>query len=222
MQKKIISDILVKKSIRQIPLSGVRSERSSRVERKEESDSTDLPPVRHNRRAPDWQRRSLNPKFVIWLIAALCILALFFGVSMLFSSVTVVITPRQQKVSFTNDSFIAKSASPTVVDLAFEVLSVNSVIGEIVTATEDRDVTQKATGKIVIYNSYSTVSQRLINNTRFEAKNGKIYRINSSVVVPGYKKVDGKIIPGSVEATVYADQAGENYILKLSVLTGDF
>ena len=66
-------------------------------------------------------------------------------------------------------------------------------MGEIVEATAEKEVSQKASGKIIIYNNYSTVSQRLINNTRFEANSGKIYRINSSIVVPGYKKVDGKI-----------------------------
>jgi len=49
-----------------------------------------------------------------------------------------------------------------------------------------------------------------------------MYRIDSSVIIPGYQKVNGKIIPGSIEATVYADQAGDGYNLKLADLTGDF
>jgi hypothetical protein len=222
MQKKIISDIIVKKSIRQIPLSVKRPERRARVV--DDSGEEDTAPERSDyvSRAPGWQRRSLNPKFAIWLIAGVCILALFFGVSMLFSSATVIITPRTEKISFTNESFTAKSVSPTVVDLAFEVLNVKQVGTETVIATEDKEVSIKASGKIVIYNSYSATSQRLINNTRFESKGGKIYRINTSVIVPGFKKVDGKVVPGSVEATVYADQAGESYNMKLSDLTGDF
>lgn len=222
MQKKIISDIIVKKSIRQIPLSVKRPLPRARVTTETDDESPAEHRAEYRERTPDWQRRSLNPKFVIWLIAGICILALFFGVSMLFSSATVIITPRLQKISFTNETYTAKSSSPTVVDLAFEVLKVKQVGTETVTATEDKEVSIKASGKIIIYNNYSATSQRLINNTRFESKNGKIYRINTSVIVPGYKKVDGKIVPGSVEATIFADQAGESYNMKLSDLTGDF
>jgi hypothetical protein len=58
--------------------------------------------------------------------------------------------------------------------------------------------------------------------TRFEASNGKMYRINSSVTVPGLTKTGGKVTPGSVEATVFADQPGDSYNMKLTDLAGDF
>ena len=65
---------------------------------------------------------------------------------------------------------------------------------------------------MTIYNAYNTSSQRLIANTRFEAQNGKIYRIHDSVTVPGAsKKSDGSLSPGSISATVFADSAGEDY-----------
>ena len=204
MTRKTISDIIItKKSIRQIPIS---------IERKPTV-------VRPNQ---NWQRKTLNPKFVIWLIAIICLLALFFGISIIFSSATVIVTPRTEKINFSDDIYPAKLNSSGAADLSFEFLKVKQTASETIDATEDKEVSQKATGKIVIYNSYSTAPQRLINNTRFEANNGKVYRINSSVVVPGYKKVEGKVVPGSVEATVFADQAGDSYNLKLADLAGDF
>ena len=149
-------------------------------------------------------------------------MALFFGVSIIFSRATIVVTPRTQNITFTNDVYTAKSASTTTDSLSFEVLSVKQTAGETVEATEEKQVSQKATGSIIVYNNYSASPQRLINNTRFEANNGKIYRISSSVIIPGLKKVGDKTIPGSIEAVIFADQAGEDFNLKLTDLAGDF
>jgi hypothetical protein len=220
MAKTIISDMLVsKKSIRRIPISHKEHKEPEREKDEEEEEEIDIP---HKKTSPGWQRKPINPKFVIWLIAAICVLALFFGLSIVFSSATIIVTPKTEPINFINEVYTTKSDSKNITDLPFEVLTVKQTAGEIVMAGEEKDVTQKATGNIVIYNNYSPLPQRLINNTRFEANNGKIYRINSSVIVPGTKKVDGKNVPGSVEATVFADQVGEDFNMKISDLTGDF
>jgi len=205
MARKIVTDmVLSKKSIRQIPIS---AEKEREIKRG----------IPANRR-----RKPLNPRFIIWLIAIICLLAVFFGISMLFSSATITITPRQTAITFDNESYVAKQNSTSSTELSFEVLKVSQNSQETVMATEEKNVTEKASGQIVIYNNYSSASQRLINNTRFEAKNGKVYRINSSVIVPGYKKINGQLVPGSVEVKVFADQAGDNYNLALADLVGDF
>ena len=216
--------LVSKKSIRQIPLSKEKS-----VEYKElKREVTDLEENQgffrqHGvNRVPNWQRKALNPKLMIWLIAIICLLALFFGVSMIFSSATITITPKTENITFNNDTYTAKLNSQSTSTLSFEVLNVKQDAGKTVTATAEQDVSQKATGKIIIYNNYSLSPQRLINNTRFEASNGKIYRITSSVIVPGFKKSGSNITPGSIEATIFADQPGTDYNLKLTDLKGDF
>ncbi len=223
MPKKIINDIIVsKKSIRQIPIS-IEKKKKFKVETEEDEIDYENSNIQRIAKQTSWKRKPVNPKFMIWLIAIICLLALFFSISILFSSATVIISPKIQNISFDNDLYTAKTNSTGLSEISFEVLNIKQQVGEIVEATEEKEVSQKATGKIIIYNNYSSVSQRLINNTRFEAKNGKVYRINSSVIVPGYKKdTTGKVIPGSVEATVFADQAGEGYNLLQADLTGDF
>ena len=229
MTKKIINDIILsKKSIRQIPLSKEKTIEYKKLEREITNSDSDFEnqekhsKKHHVNRSPNWQRKTLNPKLIIWLLAGICLLALFFGISILFTSATVTITPRTEQITFNDESYTAKQNSQSTSTLSFEVLNVKQSSGKIIATTEEKEVSQKATGVIVIYNNYNTSSQRLINNTRFEANNGKIYRISSSVIVPGYKKVDGKIVPGSIEATVFADQAGTDYNFKLSDLIGDF
>ncbi len=78
-------------------------------------------------------------------------------------------------------------------------------------ASAKKNVEQKASGIITIYNAYSSASQKLVANTRFSAPDGKIFRLNEAVVVPGAKIVDGKIISSSIEVKVIADKAGEEY-----------
>lgn len=75
------------------------------------------------------------------------------------------------------------------------------------------NVSEKATGKLLIYNAYSSQKQTLVVNTRFETPDGKIFRLQNQVDVPGAQIKDGKIIPSSIETTVVADKAGPTYNL---------
>ena len=72
-------------------------------------------------------------------------------------------------------------------------------------------VERKASGKITIWNAYSSEAQPLVKNTRFVTPEGKVYRIISAVTVPGAKISEGKIQASSVEAEVAADQPGDSY-----------
>ncbi len=74
-----------------------------------------------------------------------------------------------------------------------------------------KDVSVKSSGKIKIYNAYSSSAQTLITNTRFLSPDGKIFRITKAVTVPGAKIQNGSIIPSYIEVTVVADQPGEQY-----------
>lgn len=70
---------------------------------------------------------------------------------------------------------------------------------------------QKARGKITIYNEFSSSSQPLVATTRFEAPDGKIFRLINGVVVPGTTSVGGEIKPGVIETEVIADKSGEEH-----------
>mgnify|MGYP001565892440 CR=1 FL=1 len=105
-----------------------------------------------------------------------------------------------------------------------EILSYEKVSTEVskmktVAASGQEAAEERATGTIVVYNAYSTKSERLITNTRFETKDGLIFRVHAPVVVPGYTTKAGVKVPGSIEVTVYADAPGEKYNLGLTDLT---
>lgn len=72
-------------------------------------------------------------------------------------------------------------------------------------------VEQKASGKLTVYNAYSSDPQPLVATTRFITPDGKIFRLTKTVTVPGAKIVEGKIIPSTIEVDVVADKAGADY-----------
>ena len=78
-------------------------------------------------------------------------------------------------------------------------------------ATGKKNVERKASGKITIWNEYGSDPQTLVNGTRFETPDGKIFRIQSRVVIPGAKVENGKVVPSSIDADVIADKAGDSY-----------
>lgn len=78
-------------------------------------------------------------------------------------------------------------------------------------ATGSKNVSQKASGKVTIYNAYSSSPQPLVASTRFQSADGKIFRILERITVPGAKIVDNKIVPSSIEVKIYADQPGSEY-----------
>jgi len=73
------------------------------------------------------------------------------------------------------------------------------------------EVAEKARGTIFIYNSFSSKPQVLVATTRFEAPDGKTFRIVNQVTVPGAQIKGNQIIPSSIEADIIADKGGEAY-----------
>lgn len=80
-------------------------------------------------------------------------------------------------------------------------------------ASAKQNVERKASGEIVIYNNFSTAPQTLVATTRFVAPDGKIYRLNNTITVPGAQSAGAKLTPSSIKALVTADKAGAEYNL---------
>ncbi len=78
-------------------------------------------------------------------------------------------------------------------------------------ATGERNVERKAEGTIQIVNAYSSSPQILVETTRFETPDGKIFRTRERVTVPGASISGGSIEPSSIQVPVIADEAGEEY-----------
>ena len=139
-------------------------------------------------------------KFLIFFLILILLGA--FGYVALNRISTAVINISPHKETLAIDSRLRAYTNTTTTGLSFEVMQLNAEESGLVTATGISSGGQKASGKITVYNNYGSAPQKLITNTRFQTKDGKIYRIKGAISVPGM---------GMTEATVYADQAGEEY-----------
>ncbi|MEX0917475.1 MAG: hypothetical protein WDZ90_03070 [Candidatus Paceibacterota bacterium] len=141
--------------------------------------------------------------------------ALFgFLLSFFFGDARISVHPKQA-TTFVNGTFSAQKNGGDR-KLSYQTISLERTETKEVRATGEEDVEERASGKIVVFNSFSSDSQRLIRNTRFQTPEGLVYRIRDSISVPGFTREDGEIAPGSLEVTVYADEPGEEYNIGLA------
>ncbi len=131
---------------------------------------------------------------------------------------TLTVTPRAQ-VAEVDSSFHAYKNDVPAGALGFQTLEITASESASVPAGETKHVERKTTGKVTFYNSFSKDVVRLVANTRVKTADGKVFRTNSVVTIPGYRTVSGQIEPGKIDATVTADVAGAAYNIAPSEFT---
>lgn len=172
-----------------------RPYRETNAPLRSESEYDALPRTR--RKGPRW--------LIAGLVAGVVVLSTSVVLSMLFSGVEVLVYPKEDTIAVNATVFAARDGKDGA--LPFESMVIERTVTQQVTAREAQNVEEYASGEITIYNEYSESPQRLIKNTRFQSSVGKIYRVRTSVEVPGKK---GEI-PGSVTVTVFAEEPGADY-----------
>ena len=201
------------RSIRNIPLSN-KPQRlpagqtgSIRPEPVDDTKWRDVPPLKRPKR----QRRL---RLVLWFVLGVALICIAVGLllSTVFAGASVVLYPKTQTV--TPPATVSAQPNAPAGVLSYQTVRVTQFATTTTSASGTQHVSKVATGIITIFNVYSTANQPLVAKTRFAAPDGKIYRIQSPVVVPGAtKKADGTLTPGSTTASVYADVAGASYNL---------
>ena len=207
MSKKIISDINIKRHPREgrmrpapVVEEYVREEEPV-YERKVYRDRT---PERAEHQGGGGKKVH-KTKYLFWVVAVVSVIFFLFALSYLFSRVTVTIDPKNEVMSL-NENFSAQKDVNSAI-LPFDLIVVEGEEKKTVRTTEKRDISKKAEGVIVIYNSFGPSPQLLSIDTRLEGSNGKIYKTKKQVYVPGMKGTT----PGSIEVAIYGAEAGEEY-----------
>lgn len=157
-------------------------------------------------RIPEKVKRNKTPKYRIYLVALVSIIFLLFALSFLFSGAKITVIPKVKEIPLNGNLSAAKDLN--ISDLSFDLVVISGEENKIIQGGEEKDVNLKAEGVVLIYNSYSSSSQTLDIDTRLEGSNGKIYKTNKKITVPGMVK-DGK--PGSIEVGIYGAEGGEEY-----------
>ncbi len=155
---------------------------------------------------------------IITLLAVLVVAIIGYFASAFYSQATFTVVPKVIPVTV-NSTYVAQYQTS---ELPYEIITIRKSATSTVPATNGAVTNTKASGKVTFYNYYGTQTVRLIAGTRLTGKNGLLYRLSSSIVVPGYTKSGGAIVPGKIVATITADQPGAQYNLSDSELDTEF
>jgi hypothetical protein len=240
MAKNIIEDVRPPRSIRNVPIIKDRKEANLNQNEREfgapfqKHHPDDLEQIRHDDQREhrsgytleykdtdfhnDSQGISPAFKYIIWLGILACIAGLFFVVSIFFTSATVTVTPKNETATILASLTAVKNGTNldnSTPSAHYQLITLSDTATTSVATQGEQEVSQKASGQIVVYNTYSVTPQTLIKNTRFEASDGLIYRIQNQITIPGKTTST----PGSLSITVYADQPGPAYNIGLTDFT---
>lgn len=149
------------------------------------------------------RRRRSKGRWLFAVVVLLVAAVLGLLLSTVFAGASVVVTPRSAEVAL--PASIPAQQNAPVGTLSYQTVSVSRSATTTAPAKGQEQVQKQAQGEITISNT--TSQQRLIANTRFEAPDGKIYRIKDSIVVPGGTTA----APGTAKTIAYADSPGPDY-----------
>lgn len=216
-KKPSLRESLPKRSRPEAPsMMSMRNEKKEMLKKAEEVDKIFPQPTRYPAFTPS--SNDGNSRAALWGLAIVSVIFLVFALSSLFSGATVTLTPKSESFALNNSSFTASTEASSG-DVLFQMMTLSDSETKTINSSEKATVDKKATGTVVIYNAFNSSAQKLVVNTRLEDPDGKIYRIDKEVTVPGTKVVDGETVPGSVEVTVHADQPGKEYNIDLTDFT---
>lgn len=150
-------------------------------------------------------KKSGGKKFLaLGLFLSLIIIsAIFFLATFAFDGATITIKPLKKETPVSETYIVSE------LDRKDLLLSKNVNVSESITIPKKsiKKVFRKAEGDVMIYNNFSSDSQKFIKGTRIATTDNKIFKITTDVIVPG--KTGNT--PGSVKVHVQADQDGMEY-----------
>lgn len=152
---------------------------------------------------PRYKRRISK---TVWLTTLGIFILLGGGVYAFFmlGSAKIIIAPQQQELNFKLKLTASTTAEKIQADFNLipgQVFSAKKSVSGEFPVTAEKDVAQKAYGTIKITNK-GTTAQKLVATTRFESKDGLIFRVPETITVPA---------SGNLLTRVYADQPGKEY-----------
>lgn len=177
--------------------------KKSREDVLDSDDSSDNFEPEDEKEFDEWRKNS-NPYIRASIVLFLLVLCTVFGLGTYFKKATITIKPVKHEI-------VLKEQAISLASIDHEIQKSDFTKEMQLEANSTVKVERKTSGKVVLYNAFSSTPQKLVANTRLQTPNGLIYRLKDPVSIPGQTTVNGKKVPGSVEASIEADQIGESY-----------
>ncbi len=221
--QKTVSDIVIKggrsvskpSSSRRVSKSNRASKHSRSVVGPEVDDEMEGEETGNAYKAPR-KGMSKGKKRIVWISLILIAGVLVTGAATFLPRVKVTLSLDKTEHGYIGSLKVSPNTEESVVSentlrLRGVIFSSEKNITDKYAANGTDSVGRKARGTITIYNNYGVESQSLVASTRFVTPEGKIYRLDNDVVVPGATKEGDTLTPSHIEAGVTADQPGESY-----------
>jgi hypothetical protein len=163
-------------------------------------------------------KNKLEPKKISLCVIGAIVIIMLLGWIFIKPKAEIEIWPKKEQIQ-DDLSVVVYAGEKVNGEIPGEILEVTKSVSNTFESSSTKLKTAKASGTITIYNSYSNDSQTLITNTRFVSGDGKLFRSQQKIEVPGYSYQSGKLTPGSVDITVVADQPGEEYNIEATTFS---
>lgn len=162
---------------------------------------------------PSFKWFQLSPKFFFIFIGLTLIVAGLVAYLVL-PTTEIIISPQIESITFGLQVKGSKDISQIdsiLNKIPLQLVRVEKTLSREFPATGEKQLNEKARGIITVYNEYSSSPQTLVAATRFLSSEEKLFRTTQTIVVPGAKVEEGKIVPSTIEVEVMADQPGAEY-----------
>lgn len=171
--------------------------------------NTDIEDYDHSYSKKNKIKKNRNKKLPLFIFLSLLFVGILYTLSVVFAHATIYVKNKVQHFVLADEIFTAQRGDSS--NLQFEIMIVDAEETKQMIFTETKELSTKAHGEVVIYNTFSKTPQKLLINTRLEDDSKLIYMTDKAVTIPGYTMSGTKVVPGSVTVGVTAASAGEKY-----------
>jgi len=165
------------------------------------------------------ERKAKKPFFPRFKISKIKLVILFSVIALALVGITLYLYLPQAKVSLYLKTEEKEKDLETILAVQPQAQQIKAEIFEKETeksakgiATGEKEIGAKSRGKIIISNYWDSTPQILVANTRFQSvSTSRIFRTLSQVSVPGTTIQEGRVVPGTLEVEIIAEEMGAEY-----------
>lgn len=164
----------------------------------------------------DWSKS----KKIIWPLLAISLILILIGLFLVFPKVEVKLKIQAQSYEKNLELKVSGDEDSSIENKIFggELIDLTSEKEESFPATGKKNLGGKASGTLTLYNYWDSNSQNLGLGTKFSSSE-KTFIAKEAVTIPGTSIRGGNIVPGTVNVSIEAEEAGEEYNVKAGRFT---
>ncbi|TRZ77273.1 hypothetical protein D4R87_03085 [bacterium] len=152
-------------------------------------------------------------KFVYWSCALFIAILLIFSTSFLPSAtVFVLATPNtitehiDFKVDVNLDGYLFAENK-----ISGRIMKIEENFSKVISSTGEKNIEEYAIGQITLFNEWDSNNQTIIAGTQIQHESGKGFKIESTVIIPGFARAGGDDISGKITASIIATEPGPQF-----------